>query len=479
MRESLSYKVGILIIITELFTLAGLGIFYTTRFSGELKNRFIKQVQSPGVLMSNGSLKYQAITNRSIMQEIVGDSLFDCMLIGKNHKIYYSLNPKYVDKTIEQIDDIYKFEELNVAIDKPVAINVSEKSGESLICLSPLRFENGKFLGYLYVKSATTQMNKAKWQLIITFLIGSLICIILSSLIIIYLFNKNIGQKIQSLLKSMSLIQNGDLTQNLNHHISKDEIGEIANSVKDIQNKFVEVLKSVNESVEQLALNGGVQSENSVKMLEGANELSSIAEEVAASMEEMVANIQQNANNSAITEGIAKRAANGMSRVGELSEQSLVYINDIAGRISIINDIAFQTNLLALNAAVEAARAGEHGKGFAVVASEVRKLAERSKIAADEINKLSTLCVEITKESVGYIASIKPEIEKTSNLVDEITTSSKEQGLGAEQINNSIQQLNAITQSNSLSSEELSDSSQVLMAQSKNLSELLSYFKME
>jgi methyl-accepting chemotaxis protein len=216
--------------------------------------------------------------------------------------------------------------------------------------------------------------------------------------------------------------------------------------------------------------------EGSSSLLSDANRLATIAEEVAASMEEMVANIQVNTENSKNTEKITKLAASEMEGVSKKSELSLQSITEIAEKISIINDIARQTNLLALNAAVEAARAGEAGRGFSVVAGEVKKLAENSRIAADKIHTLSNLSVRQTEESVNGLRTLEPEFLKTIHFISEISMSSEEQAIGAEQINQAIQQLNSITQKNSGSSEVISNKALELQKQAENLKELASYF---
>lgn len=151
----------------------------------------------------------------------------------------------------------------------------------------------------------------------------------------------------------------------------------------------------------------------------------------------------------------------------------------IAKKITIINDIAFQTNLLALNAAVEAARAGEHGKGFAVVATEVKKLAERSRNAANEIMEVIYKGSDISEKARKLMNKYLPEMQKTSQLIQEITAASLEQKSGSEQVNESVQQLNNITQENASSAEEVASSAEELTAKSKALNDLISFFKLK
>jgi len=178
------------------------------------------------------------------------------------------------------------------------------------------------------------------------------------------------------------------------------------------------------------------------------------------------------------TEKIATKSAEEANKGGEAVVKTVAAMKEIAEKIMIIEEIARQTNLLALNAAIEAARAGEHGKGFAVVAAEVRKLAERSQVAAGEINELSSNSVDIAESAGRVLTELVPNIQKTAELVQEISAASREQDAGAEQIAKSIQQLDAVIQQNASASEEMASTAEELSSQSEQLAEMMSFFKL-
>ncbi|WP_348263383.1 methyl-accepting chemotaxis protein [Telmatobacter sp. DSM 110680] len=214
----------------------------------------------------------------------------------------------------------------------------------------------------------------------------------------------------------------------------------------------------------------------SVQVSKGASSQAAAAEEASSSMEEMVSNIKQNADNAQQTDKIANKSAKDAQESGKSVLEAVAAMKEIANKISIIEEIARQTNLLALNAAIEAARAGEHGKGFAVVAAEVRKLAERSQKAAAEINQLSSTTLRVSEKSGEMLDKLVPDIQRTAELVQEISAASKEQDTGAEQINKALQQLEQVIQQNASAAEEMASTTEELTGQSEQLVSALSFF---
>ncbi len=473
-QQRLSFKIGALIIAAVILVLFSSGVFYITRFTSDTNAKFQKQLTAPANLMSTGKLKYDAAMDLKTMSHLVGDSVIHAIIIGVNKKIYYANDSNLLDKNIDEVPFLKHLSIFDSPISEP--FYSSSDNGKQVICVAPLYFDDGKYLGYLYLATDTAAMNKVKLNYILLFTIVSVVVVVLLSLMIIYLFNHFITRKIRLILKGINELTEGNLQAKINIH-TNDELGQIANSVNELSNQISHVVENIQEETEHLRMASAELSASAQNLSEDANQLASIAEEVASSMEQMVTNIHLNANNALTTEQISKEAAKEMEEVGKYSSESLNYIKEIAQKISIINDIAFQTNLLSLNAAVEAARAGEAGKGFSVVAAEVKKLADRSRVAADDIHKLSKICVTQTEKSVSSVKALEPEIMKTVQLVQEISVASNEQNSGAEQINDALQQLNQITQKNSSNSQTIASQSVELSEQANKLNQVISYFK--
>lgn len=275
--------------------------------------------------------------------------------------------------------------------------------------------------------------------------------------------------------KLANSISEGDLTKDVVVLCPEDELGT---ALRRMVEKLRIVVAEVSTAADNVASGSEEMSATAQQVSQGASEQAASAEETTSSMEEMASSIQQNADNAKQTDKLAAQAAKDAETGGEAVGKTVAAMKEIAAKINVIEEISRKTDLLALNAAVEAARAGEHGKGFAVVASEVRKLAERSQIAAAEISKLTTSGVAVAASAGDMLNKLVPDIRKTAGLVQEIAAASAEQNSGAAQVNQAIQQLDQVIQQNSSASEEMSSTAEELASQAEQLQASIAFFKL-
>ena len=281
---------------------------------------------------------------------------------------------------------------------------------------------------------------------------------------------------IDKLLVIAHAISQGHLDQTFEAQ-QNNEIGQLANAFQTMIEQLRVFAVQIKSTSNEVASGSRQVSSSAAQMSDGANQQAAAAEEASSSMEEMAANIRQNTENALQTEHIAVKVAEDALESGQAVENTVMAIQQIARKVATIQDITRQTRMLSLNATIEAARVQEYGKGFAVVAAEVRSLAERSQSAAAEITELAQVGVSVAERAGGMLEKLVPDIQKTAELVQEISAASKEQNMGADQINRALQQLDNVTQQNAASSEEIAATAERFAAQAEELKGIVSFFK--
>ncbi|MCW3789066.1 methyl-accepting chemotaxis protein [Marinilabiliaceae bacterium AAT] len=317
-----------------------------------------------------------------------------------------------------------------------------------------------------------SELQSLLWLMLIIS-IGVLALAILGTVV----FGRSFSRPLVALAKKTERLASGDLDLAIDKN-RDDEIGTLQASLITTLQKLREVITEVIDGSSNVSSASSQMSKTAEHIAQGASTQSASTEEISSSVEEMVANIQSNTENARITEEISVDSESSMNKLQETLKENLEAMKEIKEKTNIINEIATQTNLLALNAAVEAARAGEYGRGFAVVATEVRKLSDYTQKAANAIDGLTALSLRTAEESWENLEQLLPEIKNTVERIREISSSSREQDIGAGQINNAVQELVNVTSQNAASSEELASSSEELSRQSDQLKDTISFFKL-
>jgi methyl-accepting chemotaxis protein len=259
---------------------------------------------------------------------------------------------------------------------------------------------------------------------------------------------------------------------------SSDEIGDLLRSMNAMSAKLSHIISDVLGSAAQVASGSRQSAATAEQLSSGSTEQAAASEETSAAVEEMTANVRQNADNAALAEKTATQARELAHDVAGATAQAVDAMSAVAEKVRLVQEIARQTDLLALNAAIEAARAGAHGKGFAVVASEVRKLAERAQAAAVEIGNLSAGTLDVASGAGAKMSELMPAIQRTAELISEISAACREQSIGIEQINQAVVQLDQVTQANAGAATEMTATAEALSGEAVTLNERAAFFKL-
>jgi methyl-accepting chemotaxis protein len=337
--------------------------------------------------------------------------------------------------------------------------------------------------GLVEVNSATAeQVNQEADHVVagisnfmIALMVGGFILALILGLLITRMIVRQVGGEPATAMDALQRVAGGDLTVDVT--LRQGDTTSMLYSLQLMVGRLRGIMSDVRMTADSLASASEQVAASSEALSQNASEQAANVEETSASVEQISATVAQNTENAKVTDSMASQSAKDAVEGGEAVGQMVHAMRQIAQKISIIDDIAYQTNLLALNAAIEAARAGDHGKGFAVVAAEVRKLAERSQVAAQEIGGVASDSVTLAERAGQLLDQMVPSIRKTADLVQEITSASREQNTGLEQINLAVGQLAQTTQVNASASEELSSTSEEMSTQAVQLQEMIQFFR--
>lgn len=289
---------------------------------------------------------------------------------------------------------------------------------------------------------------------------------------------RKVGGEPLWVMETAQAIAQGDLTLNTGDGRSLEEDTEsILGNIQAMTRQLSQVVHRVKDVTFSINDKSDVMDQASAEMLEGATTQASASEEAAISMAHMAQNMDENVHHSQEAAQVAREAAKNAQSTGIIMVKALESIQEIAQRITVIEEITLQTQVLSLNASIEATKSKEHGQGFAVIASEIRNLAQRSQQAATQINQLARSSVQVTEQAGKMLSNLVPEIEKTAVLIEQINRHTVAQTQNSNQINQAIQQLRQVMDRNGTVAQNLKEIAAALSLESNNLARTVEFFR--
>lgn len=426
-------------------------------------------------LVSNTVELYSKQADREKLKENIVRALSGKSLFGTGYPIVADANGEVYASPKLQFAD----EDKQIAARIQRVTNAKEEKGvfitdfnEWAIYYTPVAQTNLNAIIKIPKQKAKAEISKKRNVVLLSIVIYLSIFIV-----VIARFSRKVTAPLFAGLSFAQTLLTGDLRKKMSVEMN-DEFGDLAQSLNGMTTKLSEVAKKISKGVSEVLETSEEISELTRQVSDGATQQASTVEELASAVEQIADTFKNTSRIAAKTGQISNETSNDLDKVSAASNDSLNAIRQIADRITVVSEIAFRTNLLALNAAVEAARAGNHGAGFAVVAAEVRRLAERSKIVAQDINDLSDETVKITEKTGDELQIVIPQIKKSASLIQDVVNAIIELEGGIQQINAAIQQLNHVTQSNAASGEEIYATTDMLASNAQNLSSIVKFFKL-